>query len=228
MDKQKIKRILWNSLSGNFTGKSNTSNEDETIIWFNAVEKNERFSLKKLLKAEFNINKKNDEGQTALMIATYNNDIKLVEFLVLHDADVNTQDAQLNSPFLYAAAEGYLDILKVIGDRGDSKRTNRFGGIGIIQASEKAHIDTLKWLLENTKSDIDHVNYMGWTALLEAIILGDGTEKYVKTVRLLLKHGASIEIADRDGVTAVEHAEKLGYIKILKLLKRKKTCTKMA
>ncbi|MBQ0140723.1 MAG: ankyrin repeat domain-containing protein [Kurthia sp.] len=194
-------------------------NKDATTKWFEAVEKSDRYSMKKLLKNDFNINRKNDKGQTALMLATYNNDIKLVEFLVTHEADVNAQDATLNSPFLYAAAEGYLDILKLIGHRGDVKRINRFGGIGIIPASERAHLETLKWLLENTASDVNHVNHMGWTALLEAIILGDGSEKYVKTVRLLLKHGASPEIADRDGVTPFEHAEKLGYIKILKLLK---------
>lgn len=219
MDKQNIKTILWNSLGGNFVKKTKRATKDTTLKWFKAVEKSDRFSLKKLLKSGFNINKKNAQGQTALMIATYNNDSRLVEFLLMHEADVNAQDPTLNSPFLYAAAEGYLDILKAIGDRGNVKKTNRFGGIGIISASEKAHIDTLQWLLENTTSDVNHVNYMGWTALLEAIILGDGTEKYVKTVHLLLKHGASPELADRDGVTAFEHAEKLGYTKILNILK---------
>lgn len=214
MEKQNLKSILWNSL----VGRSKLIKKDEATRWFKAVEKGDKYSMKKLLKNGFNVNKKNNKGQTALMLATYNNDIKLVEFLMLYEADVNAQDATLNSPFLYAAAEGYLDILKIIGPQGDVKRINRFGGIGIIPASERAHVETLEWLLENTASDVNHVNHMGWTALLEAIILGDGTEKYVKTVRLLLKHGASPEIADRDGVTPFEHAEKLGYIKILKLL----------
>lgn len=221
MNKHSMASIIRNSLGGAFGGGFAKEEKEESASskWFKAVEKSDRSALKKLMKADFNINCKNAKGQTALLIATYNNDVKLAGFLIEAGANVNAQDETLNSPFLYAAAEGYLPILQLIGDRGNVKAMNRFGGIGIIPASERANLETLTWLLENTASDVNHTNHMGWSALIEAIILGDGTEKYVKTVQLLLKHGASPYLADRDGVTPIEHAEKLGYTKILKLLK---------
>ena len=49
--------------------------------------------------------------------------------------------------------------------------------------------------------DVDHVNNLGWTGLLEAIILGDGGAAHQEIVRLLLEHGADPELADREGIT---------------------------
>ena len=59
--------------------------------------------------------------------------------------------------------------------------------------------------------DVDHVNNLGWTALHESVILGDGTERYVDTVRVLVAAGADVGIpAVNDGLTAGEHAEQMG------------------
>lgn len=220
MDKQGFVSFIKQSISGAFMSASAKEPQPETEKerWFRAVQESDIYALKHLLKLEFPINQVNERGRTALMIATYNRDEKTAAFLIEQGADVNNRDDRLNSPFLYAAAEGYLEILKLMGSKGDVKVVNRYGGIGIIPASERAHLETLEWLLKNTASDVNHVNNLGWTALLEAIILGDGTDKYVKTVQLLLRYGASPDIADRDGVTPIEHAEKLGYTKILKLL----------
>nr|WP_227752175.1 ankyrin repeat domain-containing protein [Viridibacillus sp. JNUCC-6] len=188
---------------------------------FEAVEKQDSNAVKKALKSEQNINTQDSKGRTALMIATYNNDVKSAKFLIEAGADVNIQDDMQNSPFLYAGAEGYLDILKLTTKAGaDPKITNRYGGIALIPASEHGYVDVVKFLLTETNSDVNHINNLGWTALLEAIILGDGSKKQQETVRILLEHGANPNLADRDGVTPLEHAEKLGYKEIEKLLRK--------
>ena len=51
--------------------------------------------------------------------------------------------------------------------------TNRYGGTALIPAAHHGHPETVRMLL-GTDIDIDHVNRLGWTALLEAVILGDG------------------------------------------------------
>ncbi|MEK4762326.1 ankyrin repeat domain-containing protein [Viridibacillus sp. FSL E2-0187] len=187
---------------------------------FEAVEKQDSNAVKKALKSEQSINTQDSKGRTALMIATYNNDVKSAKFLIEAGADVNIQDDMQNSPFLYAGAEGYLDILKLTTKAGaDPKITNRYGGIALIPASEHGYVDVVKFLLTETNSDVNHINNLGWTALLEAIILGDGSKKQQETVRILLEHGANPNLADRDGVTPLEHAEKLGYKEIEKLLR---------
>ena len=67
---------------------------------------------------------------------------------------------------------------------------------------------------------VDHVNRLGWTALLEAIILGDGGPRHVKIVDLLLKAGADANLADNDGVTPLKHAHGRGYGEIVALLEK--------
>ena len=55
----------------------------------------------------------------------------------------------------------------------DLASTNRYGGTALIPAAERGHVETVRRLIE-AGVDVDHVNKLGWTALLEAIILGDG------------------------------------------------------
>ncbi|MFI0409385.1 hypothetical protein [Actinomadura sp. 3N508] len=45
-------------------------------------------------------------------------------------------------------------------------------------------------MLRTTSIKVDHVNDLGWTALLEAIILGDGGPNHQQVVAHLLDAGA--------------------------------------
>ena len=73
----------------------------------------------------------------------------------------------------------------------------------------------------NTAIDVDHVNNLGWTALLEAVILGDGGPVYQEIVKLLLSAGANANIADRDGVIPLAHAKSRGFTEISRLIERR-------
>jgi ankyrin repeat protein len=101
----------------------------------------------------------------------------------------------------------------------DLKSTNRHGGTALIPACHHGHVEAVKVLLA-TAINIDHVNNLGWTALLEAVILGDGGPTYVDIVRLLDNAGANVNIADREGVTPLAHARRRGYRSIVRLLEQ--------
>jgi ankyrin repeat protein len=73
--------------------------------------------------------------------------------------------------------------------------------------------------LLNTEIDIDHVNNLGWTALLEAIILGDGGSTYLSIIALLIDAGADVNIADNEGVSPLQHAVERGYAEIAEMLR---------
>jgi len=82
------------------------------------------------------------------------------------------------------------------------------------------HVETVVELLQ-TKIDVNHVNHvnrLGWTALLEAVILGDGESVYAKIVTLLVDHGAKINLPDGNGVSPLVHAQDRGYRKIAEIL----------
>jgi ankyrin repeat protein len=125
-----------------------------------------------------------------------------------------------DSPFLYAGAEGRLEILRMSLARGaDLASVNRYGGTALIPAAHHGHIETVRELLR-TDIDIDHVNYLGWTALLETVILGDGGPTYIEIARLLIDAGADVNIADNDNVSPLDHAVARGYDEIANLLRK--------
>ena len=72
--------------------------------------------------------------------------------------------------------------------------------------------------LIKTRIDIDHINRLGWTALLEAVILSDGGPRHQEIVRLLVKAGADVNLADKDGVSPLRHARQRSYAEIVKTL----------
>ncbi|OUS76124.1 hypothetical protein B1748_12715 [Paenibacillus sp. MY03] len=176
-------------------------------------------AIAKLLQDGADINVQDGEGRTPAMIATYNNDIGMAKALIEAGADVNIRDGMKNSPFLYAGAEGYLEILKLTIEAGaDPAITNRYGGTALIPASEHGYVEVVQELLTKTDIDVNHVNNLGWTALLEAIILNNGNERQERTVELLIRHGADVDLADKEGVTPLQHARSKGFAGIEKLL----------
>lgn len=72
--------------------------------------------------------------------------------------------------------------------------------------------------LLKTRIDVDQVNDLGWTALLEAVILGDGGAAHTEIVRLLLAAIADPNIGDRQGVTPLAHTRSRGYAAMAKLI----------
>lgn len=184
-----------------------------------AVAKSDLPFLRKYINAS-NVNTVNSKKQSLLMMATYDNNFHVAEILVANGADVNQQDGILNSPFLYAAAAGYFDLVKLYLENGARFDVyNRYNGTGLIPATEKAHVEVVKLLANTPNFPINHINKLGWTALLEAIILGDGSEKYVEVVKILLDAGADKNITDEHGANAYQHAKIKGYQEIMQLLK---------
>ncbi|HQT55511.1 MAG TPA: ankyrin repeat domain-containing protein, partial [Phenylobacterium sp.] len=79
------------------------------------------------------------------------------------------------------------------------------------------HVETVRELL-TTAIDVNHVNRLGWTALLEVVILGDGGASYIEITRLLLAHGADVNLPDNQGVTPLGHARQRGQREIASIL----------
>jgi len=185
-----------------------------------AAAKGEVQRVQTLLKQGADINAQDQQGRTALLVATRGNHIEVARVLIQNGADVNIQDNIQDNPYLYAAAAGYLEILQMTLAAGaDLKRYNRFGGTALIPACERGHVEVVKELLK-TKIDIDHVNRLGWTCLLEAILLSDGGPRHQEIVRLLVEAGANVNRADSNGVTPLQHARKRGFKAIAAILDR--------
>ena len=106
----------------------------------------------------------------------------------------------------------------ILPARPDLNCLTRFGGVGLTPACEKGHLDIVKELLIRTQINVNHTNFVGWTPLLEAIVLNDGGEIQQTIVALLLEHGASPHMTDKYGKTPLELAREKGFEEIAQLL----------
>ena len=177
--------------------------------------------VKQLLEAGVPIDDVDGNGRSALLEAVEGDHLEVAVTLMDRGASVNVQASNKDTPWLQAGALGRTDMLRRMVNATpppDLTIRNRYGGNALIPACERAHVDTVRLLLAESGIDVDHVNDLGWTCLLEAVILGDGGEPHQQVVRLVLDAGASVDLADRDGVTALAHARQRGQAEVAAML----------
>ena len=145
--------------------------------------------------------------QDDVIEAAWDNDVPRARRLIKAGADVNDKDDTQQSAYLIATSEGYLKLLELTLRHGaDVGSLDSFRGTGLIRAADRGHAEIVGRLLQ-AGIDVDHVNNLGWTALHEAIILGDGGQRYLDTVRVLVAGGADVElVSERDGIAPIDHA----------------------
>ncbi|MBM7517732.1 ankyrin repeat domain-containing protein [Nocardioides nitrophenolicus] len=171
------------------------------------------------LRAGADLEARDEHDRTALLLASTYDHVAVAEVLVAMGADPDALDDRHDTPWLVTGVTGSVAMLEaLLPANPDLTVVNRYGGLSPIPAGERGHVDYIRRVVR-TDVDLDHVNDLGWTSMLEAIILGNGSEPYQEIVRILLAAGADPTIADRDGVTPLEHAERRGYEEIAALLR---------
>ncbi|MET0468946.1 MAG: ankyrin repeat domain-containing protein [Aeromicrobium sp.] len=164
---------------------------------------------------------RDDHARTPLLIASTFDRVDAARALVAAGADPDALDDRHDTPWLVTGVTGSVEMARVLlAADPDLTIRNRFGGVAHIPASERGHADYVDLVLDETDIAVDHVNDLGWTALLEAVILGRGTEPWQRIVDSLVEHGADVSIADRNGITALQHARRLGFTEIAGTLER--------
>ncbi len=213
--------LLFGSLNDCGTKSVNLQNENimlqKDII--SLVKNNDTDAVKQALENGANVNTQSSNGQSLLLIATLNKQIEMAKLLVSYKADVNLQANNLDSAFLYAGASGQTELVKLfLENNARFDVFNRYGGTALIPACERGHVETVKVLVKAKGFPVNHVNRLGWTALMEAVILGNGGRKHQEIVQVLKDNGADLNIPDKDGITPLEHAKSLGFKEIVKIL----------
>lgn len=150
--------------------------------------------------------------RTAALIAAYASQDDALRALAAAGADMNAQDIDGYDAVTIAAVADDPDLMSLaleLGNRPGNLHWN-WNGTALIAASHLGHDEVVRRLIA-AGSPLDHVNKLGWTALIEAVVLGDGGPRHQACVSALLKAGADAKIADRDGMTPEALAEQRGY-----------------
>jgi ankyrin repeat protein len=176
--------------------------------------------IRTLLTAGANPNQRDAAGRTPLHVAAFRSQYEALRALVAGGGDIDAQENDRYDVITIAAVKDDVRMVKLAVELGGNAKaiTSRYDGTALIAAAHLGHDGVVDALIA-AGAPLDHVNNLGWTALMEAVILGDGGPRHTACVRSLLAAGASKSIGDRSGVTPLQHAERRGYRAMVELLR---------
>lgn len=145
-------------------------------------------SAMRLVKDTSNINIKDSNGNTLLLLACKAADIDMVRILLQSNVDVNIQDLAGRTAFVVACLNNDLEIVKLL----------------------LAHHSTV---VNKKVSKIYETNSRESTPLHLACLKG-----YTKLGKLLIENGADVRAEDEDGNTPLLHACRAGHKELAELL----------
>lgn len=160
-------------------------------------------------------------GRTALHVAAYAAQHAAMRALVAAFADPNALEGDGYDIVTIAAVANDLPTLTVALGLGTSAKnvTSRYDGTALIAAAHLGHAEVVRTLIR-AGAPLDHVNNLGWTALIESIVLGDGGARHTDTLTALVEAGANVNLADRNGQTPLALAQGRGYPAMVAVLRR--------
>lgn len=178
-------------------------------------------AMTRLIAAGTDLNQRDQRGRTPLMVAAHRRDLAAVKTLVAAGANLDALDAQ------------HYDVLTISGVLGDEAIVNfaiksgantglitsPYEGTALIASAHLGHVGVVRALIKGG-APVNHINNLNWTALIEAIVLGDGGARYIACVGELISGGADVNLADGNGVRPLTLARQRGYDAIAALIEK--------
>jgi ankyrin repeat protein len=180
---------------------------------FDAVKRNDADAMRAALAAETDVDRMEENGRTALMVASAYGRKTSVEMLLAAGANVNHAPNGI-TPLMWASAQGNAYAAKMLLAAGaDVDHATRIGETALMYASSAGHADVVHHALLAAGANVDKSNYCRETALLEASKRG-----HAAVVEMLLAAGADVNQADVHGRTAMFWARKDDHAHVVALL----------
>jgi uncharacterized protein len=158
-------------------------------------------------------------GRTPLHVATFARQHKAVQAFLRAGADPAAFEQGRYDAVTIAAVADDEETLRVLLAGGASAKliTSRYDGTALIAAAHLGHDGVVRQLVK-AGAPLDHVNNLRWTAVMEAIVLGDGGARHQDTLKALLDAGANPQLPDRSGATPLQLARSRGYAAMVQML----------
>jgi ankyrin repeat protein len=188
---------------------------------FLAAARGDAAEIARLAAAGSAVDVRDSYARTPLHVATYFGQQEAMRALAKAGADPNALERDRYDIVTIAAVANdvrSLDTALAIGARATNV-TSRYDGTALIAAAHLGHDAVVRTLIR-AGAPLDHVNNLGWTAVIESIVLGDGGPRHVATLKALVDAGADVNLADRSGTTPLALARGRGFREMVVLLER--------
>jgi ankyrin repeat protein len=186
-----------------------------------AAARGDAAEIGKLVAAKADVNVRDAYGRTPLHVAAYARQRDAIAALARAGADLNAKESDRYDAVTIAAVANDVATLRLLLQLGASAKqvTSRYDGTALIAAAHLGHDEVVKLLID-AGAPLDHVNNLGWTALIESIVLGNGGPRHVETLRAIVRAGANVNLADRNGQTPLQLAWQRGYTAMVEILEK--------
>lgn len=184
-----------------------------------AAQRGDATTIRKLAGDRKALDARDAYGRTPLHVATFARKREAIRALVEAGADLHLLENDRYDCVTIAAVADDEETLRLLLALGASAKlvTSRYDGTALIAAAHLGHDGVVRQLIA-AGAPLDHVNNLHWTAVIEAIVLGDGGRRHQATLRALIDAGANLRVADREGRTPLELARGRGYAEMVRML----------
>ena len=169
--------------------------------------------------AKADLNARDSYGRTPLHVAVFARQRDAVRALVKGGANINLLENDRYDGITIASVADDEETLRLLIELGASAKltTSRYDGTALIAAAHLGHDGVVRQLIA-AGAPLDHVNNLHWTAVIEAIVLGDGGKRHQATLEALIKARANLQLTDRAGNTPLALARQRGYQTMVRML----------
>jgi ankyrin repeat protein len=177
--------------------------------------------IERLVARGAKVDARDGYARTPLHVAAYARQADAMRALVKAGANPNALEHDRYDVVTIAAVADDLATLRAALALGTSAKnvTSRYDGTALIAAAHLGHAEVVAELIR-AGAPLDHVNNLGWTALIESIVLGNGGPRHTATLEALVKAGANVDLPDRNGQTPLALARGRGYREMVVILER--------
>ena len=194
---------------------------------FDAVEKCDKAKVEEMLALGADVNSKNEDGLTPLMVAARNKNcsIDILKLLVEKGADINAQSEEFGDTTLMFTDDDLEKTKYLVSKGADPNKPSKITIIGgghnavaitTIWSSITGDLSVLEFLLKNG-GDVNKVLPNGESILIYSLYPASNNEYGCKVIETLLKNGADVNYKMNDGNTALLKA--IDYYAINSLVK---------
>lgn len=184
-----------------------------------AAARGDAVEIARLVGTKANIEARDGHGRTPVIVAAHFGHRDALKALAKAGANLNAKDSRAYDIVTIAAVRDDVPFLDLALSLGASAKnvTSPYDGTALIAAAHLGHDGVVRSLIK-AGAPLDHINNLNWTAVIEAVVLGDGGKRHQATLKALLDAGASARIPDKNGQTPLALAKARGFAAMVQML----------